>query len=809
MDTATARAKSIPRQRKLSYFSAMDESAFRDRIVRPLMLRLGFESGRDLCGPDEEGKDAIFLERTRLNTMELVAVQTKKGNINMSQAASKNLLNAIAQLRTALETSIPLIRERRRQRPSKVILCSSGTINAKARDHIVSEIRDERISFLDADELINLIDEKYPEVWFGIETELVPYFRAIQAMIEGGVVHEQGAPSDPAQDLLQRAATDDRFVQIKLFRSFTKLQKTALGRVERVPSFEEIDIEDLLQRREQKILILGEGGSGKSTAVRRLAYQYARAGIGEDSSYHIPVVMSCSDVAANKNANLLETIEGYCCRVANTSHPCFTEDDLIKGKMLLCVDALDEVADAEERIAVVDKVCDFHAAFPRNTVIITSRMYSYLQEIERLADFARYTVSPIGLKQAAKIVDNVQASASVKTQNQRELLRRLEDVHGIELSPLLVTVFAATSEYDRSDIPANITELFKKFTELMLGRWDESKGLSQQYQAPLKDFICQRIAFTMHKNKTTRIAYLGLREIIVSLLSERGYKADSDAILSEIVQRSGLFRRIGEEVEFRHHLLQEFFAGRAIPNTDFIEEVVGNEWWTRPIVFYYGDNPEDIDSLAELATRTLSKPEMLFTAGTTIGLALQACYLSEVDKKVDLWKIVCTALAISTVGLARSESKGLRYPLNRFIVNYLMGRDGVALANLRDEIHRVRIWWENSDLNDARERDAIGFWLLVGLVEIGDFDNVADILESYEPEDTRYLLAIHLGCFLSAEVRALDQAERAKAQAIVGDLAPKIEQLRREFLEEFRNELLEIRKGKIEEVTRDLAGESM
>src|SRR5258708_19703030 len=86
-----------------------------------------------------------------------------------------------------------------------------------------------------------------------------------------------------------------------------------------------------------------------------------------------------------------------------------------------------------------------------------------------------------------------------------ELVRRLEAVHGMELNPLLVTVFAATSEYSRQDIPANITELFKKFTEMMLGRWDASKGFKQQYHAPLKDFILTKVAFEMHKKRVTGI----------------------------------------------------------------------------------------------------------------------------------------------------------------------------------------------------------------------------------------------------------------------------------------------------------------
>ena len=48
---------SIPRVEKLRRLSSMDESEFRDRIVRPLFYACGYTDGRDLHGVDEEGKD--------------------------------------------------------------------------------------------------------------------------------------------------------------------------------------------------------------------------------------------------------------------------------------------------------------------------------------------------------------------------------------------------------------------------------------------------------------------------------------------------------------------------------------------------------------------------------------------------------------------------------------------------------------------------------------------------------------------------------------------------------------------------------
>ena len=56
------------------------------------------------------------------------------------------------------------------------------------------------------------------------------------------------------------------------------------------------------------------------------------------------------------------------------------------------------------------------------------------------------------------------------------------------------------------DIPENITELFKKYTELMLGLWNRSKTVGQQLESPVKDMLLCRIAYEMHAERLTSIS---------------------------------------------------------------------------------------------------------------------------------------------------------------------------------------------------------------------------------------------------------------------------------------------------------------
>jgi hypothetical protein len=134
--------------------------------------------GRDLCGPNEAGKDTIFAETDRLNFTIIVAVQTKRGNLNLARDASRNLVEAITQLKTALETPVSLLNPRRKVRPNRALLIASGTINDQARNYIIEQVGNPNIQFMDANDLIPLIDQELQEFWLEIDADIQPYFRS-------------------------------------------------------------------------------------------------------------------------------------------------------------------------------------------------------------------------------------------------------------------------------------------------------------------------------------------------------------------------------------------------------------------------------------------------------------------------------------------------------------------------------------------------------------------------------------------------------------------------------------------------------
>lgn len=796
MSIAITNPELISRFKKERFLRDMSEDDFRDRVIRPLFIRQGLKDGRDLCGPTEKGKDAVFMHEDLLGIRDWYVVQTKRGPLNLSGKASANLLNAVAQLRTALDTPIPLVAERKSALASKVFLCASGKINESARQHIVSEIKDRRLVFLDSDDLIPRIDEIMPEVWLGIDSDAIPYLKAVKSLVDNPGEDQFLAdlvPERTADD----AATDSMFVQLRLFRTTFKPQKTE-GQVKLVPDFEDLAVTSVLERLERLVMLVGDPGSGKSTSLKRLAYILASRGLDIPTNHKIPVLLRATDIWAQHPRGLTEiAISATAALVERSAKTTFTDDDLHRGRVVLLIDALDEVSEDAARAAVLKTAKDFHLNYPKCQIIVTTRDYAFVKSMEGVAEFAQFRLFPINYRQAEQIIQRFEKKKSLPPERSKEILRRLQEVHGMELNPLLVTVFAATSEYSRQDVPANITELFKKYTEWMLGRWNRGKGLGQQYHAPLKDFLLKRIAFEMHRRQETNVPLSEFLLVLEQELTSRGHEADIKQLSEEILNHSGFFRLFGDRVEFRHHLLQEFFAGRGIPNFGFLESVISEEWWQRAIVFYFGENPGDADSFYSLMAacerrRVLER----YSAALTVGLALQACYLMPTIDKAKIFPWVVATISDAKELFFRIVDHRNRRPLTRFAAYYLTARDSIASRIVVDHIAEIEERLLSGDLTDD-QRDIRGFWLIIGLLECGALERARQRLRDFKPADPRLLLAIHMGSFLIQHHRVVDASEKKIAREICDSLGDVVRDLRNQLFHEFKSEMLELRKGVI------------
>lgn len=781
--------KNFTQEEKEKYLSALSEDDFREKVVRRLFKRIGFLDGRDLCGPDEQGKDAVFFEEDKFGGRSLICVQTKKGSITLSSDSTKNLHDIRAQIRTALESPFRDVAGKQEFYASKVYLIASGAINEKARSWITSNIgSDPRISYLDRDDLIARIDMDFPDLWLNITSDIYPYLTSLARLVD-----DQGlvAPSHQGINGLRGyyAASDSAFVDLRLIKSVSILKRQS-GKLTEEFKFEEDGIAALLALRGERLLVLGDAGTGKSTLLTRAAYLMAREGAAGKSNYRVPVIVRAGDIA-NSDSPVVELMQDSIDKIVGKPTCAFTSDDLETGRVVLLVDGLDEVSQGARRVSVVQAIERFYSTYPRCSVVLATRPYTSIEEIPGVRAFTRCRILPMSLERAEKMLVTFQKGAA-DSQYSKEILRRIDNIHGIELNPLLVTVFALTSEHNKRDIPANITELFSKFTELMLGRWDEAKGLAQQHQARIKEHLVSHFSYRLHLERRTRFSRAEFEAFSVDQLRALNYESDVSSLIEEIVERSGLLRGDRDDLEFRHHLIQEYFAGKGIPSVEHVKQIISDEWWRNAIVFHFGSNPDDVQSLLDVATSVSSD---VGEACLTIGIALQTCYLSRLEDKIDVWKWVVEGLSCVTDRVL-IEKEDEKFPIIYFVTHYILARDAVALSGIeREEVGAID--WAVRGNHFSADPELRRFWAFVGLSEIGRLDVLYEKIKE-SPIDNNYLnLALSLGCRLVEAVRSVDSEQKRLAKEISIRLRNKVSVLMHDFAKQYRSQLLEYRKGGI------------
>jgi len=140
--------------------------------------------------------------------------------------------------------------------------------------------------------------------------------------------------------------------------------------------------------KESHVVLLGEAGAGKSTALRFLARNPLA---GQEDSLTLVVDLSAW---ASSGVSLTEYLAADAKEALSLElDPGFFVDVLASGQALLCLDGLDEIADQKARLAVVEQIESLADLFPRTRFVVTSRGDVYQPKLNP-DTFAHYQLVP-------------------------------------------------------------------------------------------------------------------------------------------------------------------------------------------------------------------------------------------------------------------------------------------------------------------------------------------------------------------------------------------------------------------------------
>ena len=386
----------------------------------------------------------------------------------------------------------------------------------------------------------------------------------------------------------------------------------------------------------ERLVVLGDPGSGKTTLLCYLALTYARDLAGDRglvskrlalAEQRLPLLLPLRDFASHLQQShpdpsldgpkvLLDYLRKFFVNQDIALPERFFGDRLQGRQCAVLLDGVDEVADAAMRNRIARIIERFTNTYPDNRYVVTSRIVGYTDSARLGSDYAVTKVSDFSradrelfvthwnhaIETALSGHDSPDSRLRARRQTQAllEAIENNERVRELAVNPLLLTVIALVQRY-RARLPERRSELYEEAIEVLLGKWDEAKGLqasSDLLDAGDRRSMLEPIALKMMEARQRTIDASDLKDHLKqqfgkNIDDELGAERAADAFLRRINERSGLLTERGRGIySFSHLTFQEHLAARAVADRqDYIPYTVArmaDSWWREVVLLETG-----------------------------------------------------------------------------------------------------------------------------------------------------------------------------------------------------------------------------
>ena len=285
-------------------------------------------------------------------------------------------------------------------------------------------------------------------------------------------------------------------------------------------------------------------------------------------------------------------------------------------KVILLFDSIDYIKSIDIRIQIIKEIEEFIKSneFPNLQVIIATRNIEFINTNSLLVDFKETELLPFNFNQALKLVKKIIPNNDQKANNFLKALKNTLLDTTLQRTPLALTLMAILYRDDKVDLkelPANIFQLYDRFTDVYLDKWDDSKGISQLYKYEQTKNILAFIAFHLHKLGLNCINDKDLKAFLIDLRTHYNYDElnDIDNFILHLKSKNGVFYydNTNNVFLFFNHFFQEYFSSLCIEDND--DEVLidnfFNGWWSNALVFYCGKKPKSFKLHKEIISNVI------------------------------------------------------------------------------------------------------------------------------------------------------------------------------------------------------------
>ncbi|MGE8046047.1 NACHT domain-containing protein [Pseudomonas monteilii] len=571
-------------------------------LLRILLKRISYIRNMEYKqGPGEKGADFV-LEKVddTLDTTYYIGVIVKVGKIKQDFTEIERQIDECGMERT-------FDNGKKKIYLSEIWIITNDSITDYAQNKIHHKFKNTSIVFFDVQKVAMLIDKFYPEFWTDISIKLGEYIRKLKGF---------------SSSLTKNSAILEFQENINIEQRVIKVGNKVKPDQGRRSRNQQITIHDALKA-EQLLFLEGYMGSGKSNLIKRAIERMTEPGVIHSEKV-IPIGMTFKDYLDVHKENLDQILAG----VVEESHT-----DPAKHTYLLIIDGLDEVPIAED----VRKECLLNLSRAvRNTdnirVLVTSRPIEDLKERNEIdKNFSRYHVLPLTTRQLLVFIEKA-CDNPVALDRLTKGMERSSLFKNLPKTPISAILLARILKEDPAELPSTMTELYSKYSELVLGRWDMSKGLQSQKEYEVIDSVCMDLGAYVIENGLSDISASEVKGFFDSYVSDRNLRIDVDAVFERFLSKSEIFSYSSRNltISFKHRTFAEYFAAKKMlrENLSLQHDRIFDPYWCTVYFFLIGLKRDCPELLTEIfGVRNLPPQQEIIKVYQT-GQYLLAGYLT-------------------------------------------------------------------------------------------------------------------------------------------------------------------------------------
>lgn len=549
-------------------------------------------------------------------------------------------------------------------RADRILIISNGIISKNSQVKIRTKYNEAVIIFWDIDKLVEITAEKWPKYFETKEPLLKEYCQALRTSLEDISKELQVLYYNKKVKKLWDIFINLQLIETKIIASSNTLSTfSQVGERTKKDIYPEetiipikklvrqkFKIEDILEIGKD-VIIVGEFGSGKTTILKRIAFEIIDKDKGCES-FKLPVFLLARNFE-NYKYDIIKYLDSEISRLLGGKEVNSTEY-LEVGRVVLLIDGLDDIIDGDKE-KFVEVITIFQEKFPTVQLIITTRPILLLEKEKIFENFRKFEILPLEFNQVTELINKWYPTDIRQKDKLLNVLKKTALIVSIPKTPLSITLLSIIFEDEEKvdEIPANITELYNKFTEVFSGKWDRDKGISAQDKYGIRSHLTNQIAFHMQFNRRVELSEKELQEFISNYkVSKRYDEISIQDLINDLLNRNPLIIYQNDRYKFLHLSFQEYFSSKGALQTNehvqdhhnfFVENYL-DPWWSNVILFYVGNIKDCPQFLVDVTEKSIPVTlDQRYLKIDNTGKIIQAAISTDNEPKVKaLLKILKT-----------------------------------------------------------------------------------------------------------------------------------------------------------------------